>query len=271
MRQLRSLALATVLASAACSDGNGPGEDAVFTSVSVGRTFACTLTEVATAYCWGARLGDQLTLDSEPRAYGGGQRFRQLSVAQGLFGSYVCGLAEAGTLCQGGLLVGFDSFEPFSEELAPLEHEVALDTMVTASTHFCGLTEAGTAWCWGDLNLGMRGTGEPEGRNWNLEPNTVAGGLSFRTIGAGLSHSCGHDRGRRGLLLGRGGAIGGSLRHPRSEWRQLRVGSRHRCAMCPCAGAHRPGRGGEGPVRRCDHDLRAHARRPTLVLGSAAR
>lgn len=37
----------------------------------------------------------------------------------------------------------------------------------------------------------MRGTGEPEGRNWNLEPNTVAGGLSFNTIGAGLSHSCG--------------------------------------------------------------------------------
>ncbi len=83
MRQLRSLALAIVLASAACSDGNGPSEDAVFTSVSVGRAFACALTEVATAYCWGARLGDLSTLDSEPRAYGGGQRFRQLSVAQG--------------------------------------------------------------------------------------------------------------------------------------------------------------------------------------------
>jgi alpha-tubulin suppressor-like RCC1 family protein len=176
----------------ACSDGSGPEEDsAVFRQVSVGDASVCAVTESGAGYCWGRTFGDFAESDSVPTRYGGNQNFLQLSAAQGIFGNYVCGLAaQAGTLCQGIMLVGYDIGYEISSTLAPLAHDIALDTVATSSSHFCGLTDQGIAWCWGDLNVGMRGTGQPEGSAWSLEPNQVAGGLTFSTIGAGVSHTC---------------------------------------------------------------------------------
>ena len=183
------LALAT-----ACSDGAGPDPDSdSFRQLSVGESRICALVESGAAYCWGKAFNVQdLTSDSVPTRYGGDVTFTQLSSAQGIFGDYVCGLSAAGTiLCQGILLVNYDGGASISTVLTPLDHQVPVDTLATGSTHFCGLTSAGAAWCWGDLNAGMRGTGQPEGANWSLQPNQVAGGLIFTSIGAGVSHTCG--------------------------------------------------------------------------------
>jgi alpha-tubulin suppressor-like RCC1 family protein len=189
----RPLASALLLLFAACSDGAGPDPDTdLFRQVSVGDQRVCALVESGAGYCWGKSFDDPALSDSLPTRYGGDLLFRQLSSAQGIFGDYVCGLSTTGgTLCQGVLLVGYDFGYFISETLAPLAHDVPVDTLATATSHFCGLTSTGAGWCWGDLNAGMRGTGQPEGAAWSVEPNQVAGGLAFASIGAGVSHTCG--------------------------------------------------------------------------------
>jgi alpha-tubulin suppressor-like RCC1 family protein len=188
-----SLRLASaLLLLTACSDGAGPDPDSdAFRQVSVGDSRVCALVQSGAGYCWGKAFDDPGRSDSVPTRYGASIVFSQLSSAQGIFGDYVCGLSTVGTLCQGTLLVNYDFGAAISPTLSPLTHPVPVDTLATGSTHFCGLTSAGAAWCWGDLNAGMRGTGEPEGANWSLEPNEVAGGLAFTSIGAGVSHTCG--------------------------------------------------------------------------------
>jgi len=189
-RRLASALLALVTA---CSDGAGPDPDTdSFRRVSVGDSRVCALLESGVGYCWGKAFDDPVRSDSVATRYGGDLVFSQLSSAQGIFGDYVCGLSTTGvTLCQGVLLVGYDFGYFISPTLAPLAHQVPVDTLATGTSHFCGLTSAGAAWCWGDFNAGMRGSGRPEGATWSLEPNRVANGLAFTSIGAGVSHTCG--------------------------------------------------------------------------------
>jgi alpha-tubulin suppressor-like RCC1 family protein len=164
--------------------------------------------ESGAGYCWGKAFDDPLRSDSVPTRYGGNLVFSQLSSAQGIFGDYVCGLSTGGTVCQGTMLVNYDFGAEISPTLSPLTHQIPLDTLATSSTHFCGLTSAGAAWCWGDLNAGMRGTGQPEGANWSLEPNEVAGGLVFTSIGAGVSHTCGTTAEGNVFCWGTGSRLG---------------------------------------------------------------
>lgn len=153
---MRPMILALLMLSA-CSDASGPGDesDDPFRQVSVGETRVCAVGESGAGYCWGLAFDDPARSDSVPVRYGGDRSFRQLSPANGIFGDYTCGLAaDAGTLCQGSFLVNIDVGGLISSTLAPMANDVPLDTIATSSTHFCGLTDAGAAWCWGDLNAG---------------------------------------------------------------------------------------------------------------------
>jgi alpha-tubulin suppressor-like RCC1 family protein len=205
------LAPALLVLVAACSDGTGADPDTdLFRQVSVGDHQVCALVESGAAYCWGSSFDDDpFKSDSVPTRYGGDLRFLQLSSAQGIFGDYVCGLSTTGgILCQGILLVGYDFGYTISSALAPLASQVPVDTLATSSSHFCGLTSGGAAWCWGDLNAGMRGTGLPEGADWSLQPNEVAGGLVFASIGAGVAHSCGRTAEGAVFCWGTGSRLG---------------------------------------------------------------
>jgi len=189
---MRPIILALLILSA-CSDGSGPGDesDDPFQQVSVGETRVCAVVESGAGYCWGLSFADRERSDSVPTRYGGDQLFRQLSPASGIFGDYICGLATgAGTLCQGFFLVNIDAGGLISSTLASVANDVPLDTIATSSTHFCGLTDAGAAWCWGDFNAGVRGTDELDPAGWSLLPNLVQGDLTFTSIGAGVSHTC---------------------------------------------------------------------------------
>lgn len=71
---------------------------------------------------------------------------------------------------------------------------------LTAGNHStCGLTPAGTAYCWGDnffgqLGLGELGIGSGLRPGWTpaaVGPLPVAGGLTFASISAGSWHTCG--------------------------------------------------------------------------------
>ncbi len=173
-----------------CSDSTSPGDSRdVFRQVSVGAARVCAVVETGRGYCWG-RTFDFVGSDSVPTAFGGNWRFRQLRAAGGPFGSYACGLTGSATVCQGYVTVNTDMGVPISQEPAELENDVLMATLGAGDTHFCGLDPTGAAWCWGDLNEGVRGTGQPES-DWSLQPNAVAGGLTFTSIGAGSLHTCG--------------------------------------------------------------------------------
>lgn len=60
---------------------------------------------------------------------------------------------------------------------------------ISAGTGFtCGLTETGTAYCWGENASGELGDGTTTDR---LTPTPVGGGLTFASVSAGGSHACG--------------------------------------------------------------------------------
>lgn len=54
--------------------------------------------------------------------------------------------------------------------------------------HTCGITAAGTAYCWGRNNSGQLGIGNTTDTN---TPVAVSGGLTFRSLALGELHSCG--------------------------------------------------------------------------------
>ena len=65
---------------------------------------------------------------------------------------------------------------------------VALGSAI--NRHRCGITEDGTAYCWGFGANGELGTG---GTGSSSVPAQVAGGIAFRAVASGISHSCGLD------------------------------------------------------------------------------
>ena len=64
--------------------------------------------------------------------------------------------------------------------------QVALTTITVGSAHACGLTTAGTAFCWGANDVGQLGIGTAE----RVDAGPVASTLVFSSISAGASHTC---------------------------------------------------------------------------------
>src|SRR5690606_28116885 len=62
-------------------------------------------------------------------------------------------------------------------------------SMATGYYHTCGLTEDGTAWCWGRNNKGQLGAGAA-GNDVNLSVK-VATALRFKEITLGWAFTCG--------------------------------------------------------------------------------
>jgi alpha-tubulin suppressor-like RCC1 family protein len=63
----------------------------------------------------------------------------------------------------------------------------ALVSISTKTSHVCGLTAGGEAWCWGDNSTGQLGDDTSEPRNG---PVRVAGDARFSAISVGMLFSC---------------------------------------------------------------------------------
>jgi hypothetical protein len=181
--------LALVLAG--CSDGSGPGDGTsdAFRQVSVGPAHVCAIVDSGAGYCWGQGF-NFADSDSFPVRFGGDRRFTHLVAASGPFGGYVCGLTGSATVCRGVVTVNIDVGAVVSAEAGELEHDLPLVSLAAGDTHFCGLTDGGVAWCWGDKAAGVRGSGLP-GSDYSFVPNPVAGDLHFSRLAAGWASTCG--------------------------------------------------------------------------------
>src|SRR5688572_11533703 len=76
-----------------------------------------------------------------------------------------------------------------SDSTGPGEHETALTFVrMSAGANFsCGLTENGTAYCWGLNDKGQLGDGTT---STSLKPMKVATSAKFTTIASGQRHTC---------------------------------------------------------------------------------
>jgi alpha-tubulin suppressor-like RCC1 family protein len=154
----------------------------------------CALTVDGDAYCWGLNADGQVgdgtifTNPAEPVAVGGALKFHSLTAGH----HYTCGLSTEGTAhCWGDNTNGQLGDETQNQRLMParVAGGLTLESLAAGGEHTCGITSQGAAYCWGSAlfsQLGslFAGISSPE-------PTAVVGGLRFRTITAGYSHSCG--------------------------------------------------------------------------------
>jgi len=179
-------------------------------TLDVGNWAVCGLDAAQALYCWGSKGdagngpgGEDLL---EPTRSGNGELFSAVSLGS----LYSCGLAPNGQArCwgqrdlmgeQGQGSARVTSLTPAPVLGAPrvLSSIDADDNNASAKTT-CGLTPAGEAWCWGSNETGQLGATSTEMCVFTSSltyacsptPLRVTGGISFRQVAVGDSHTCG--------------------------------------------------------------------------------
>jgi alpha-tubulin suppressor-like RCC1 family protein len=167
---------------------------ATWTAVSVGDEFTCGIQTGGALFCWGAnnygQLGNGTTTDYHaPKQVPGILNWTAISAG----GGYACGVdASAALWCWGDNTYGELGDSTLTERDSPTS--IAGGGMWTTvavssdSSHACGVRTDGTAWCWGQNELGQLGDGTA---NDSYVP--VATGMSLRQVAVGGIHSCGID------------------------------------------------------------------------------
>ncbi|NBT26267.1 MAG: hypothetical protein EBT09_06875, partial [Actinobacteria bacterium] len=180
-----------------------------FASLSAAGQHTCGLVASGAAYCWGNNSHGQLGNGTAGENWGdSANRMVPVAVTGGLtFTSIVagryhtCGLTLASTAycwgdnSNGQLGDGTTGGGNLTSRTAPVAVTGGLTftSLVAGLSYTCGLVSVGTAYCWGsnpwgNLGDGTTGTDRPT-------PVAVTGGLTFTSLVAGQSHTCGLSSG----------------------------------------------------------------------------
>ncbi|HEY0155331.1 MAG TPA: hypothetical protein VGB92_25175 [Longimicrobium sp.] len=228
-----------------------------FEQISSGGEQSCGLTADGNAYCWGVNHSRQLgngtsTSSMRPVAVHGGIRFSTLVAGW----SSTCGIAVDDALyCWGSV----NGATPVLAGGGMKFKSVSL-----GGSHACGVDIEGRGYCWGEAMGGRLGISGAGGYLVVTVPTEVSGGLRFKSIGAGSSHTCGltveseiycwgeANHGRLGTVLQSSPMVFfesvpiRSLRGMRFE--SLSVGYTHACALSTSGGAYCWGREEHGEL-----------------------
>jgi alpha-tubulin suppressor-like RCC1 family protein len=242
-----------------------------FRQVSAGHHHTCGVTMDYRAYCWGwngseagyyGALGDGTTTKRlKPVPVAGGHQFRQVSA--GYFSTCGVSYPDNRAYCWGSNWSGQLGDGTVMERRTPVAVAGTLRfrQVSTGGSHTCGTTPDNQAYCWGSNAAGMIGDSTTVFRR--KTPTAVAGGLLFRQVSAGDSHTCGVTTDDRAFCWGSNyvGQIGdgkttSSRRWPRAvigalRFREVIAGSAHSCGQTTtnlgyCWGAFRAGELGDG-------------------------
>ncbi len=174
--------------------------DKGFVELGAGGNYSCARTDGGEVWCWGTmKEGDTLAPNTlttaNPVRIGGAQTYDSLTAG----GTHAC-VSKMGesieTYCWGDAKdgrLGNDAFVATSTPVLALTPEPLLQ-VAAGSTHSCGLTEAGKAYCWGsnDSESGTTfqlGLGDDDFSGFKATPTPVATTRSFSWIGTS-SFSC---------------------------------------------------------------------------------
>lgn len=258
-----------------------------FASLSAGQSYSCGLTPGGGAYCWGdnrhGKLGNGSTTSSNvPIPVSGGLTFAFLRAGT----DHTCGVTRTGqAYCWGVNRFGelgnrsttetcpnvFGDPVPCSTRPVPVSGGLTFASAHPARLHTCGVTPAGSAYCWGYNGAGLLGTIEVTescggvDRDFTCSPTPVpvSGGLTFASLSAGNTHTCGVVRdgqaycwgvnswGVLGRSLGQGGpistptpgAVSGGL-----TFSAVTAGYQHSCGIAAGGAAHCWGFGFSGAL-----------------------
>ena len=162
-----------------------------FTALVASDGYACGLTPTGVGYCWGLGSAGVLgngghTSTPIPVAVSGGLAFTSITAG----GFDACGLTASGdAYCWGNNSfgdVGDGTAIPRTVPTA-VAGGVRFTNLLMGREHACGVATSGTAYCWGENDFGSLGDGTTTHR---FTP-TAVGGLKFRTVSIGDSHTCG--------------------------------------------------------------------------------
>lgn len=229
--------------------------------VVAGEFYACAIRTGGAMACWGMNsygvLGDGSTWSrSTP-----GQVSLYSDWTTAATEIHTCAIRIGGTLwCWGhGYYGGLGNGETLDRSL-PTQVGTATrwSAIHVGLYHSCGIND-GRLYCWGRNSSGQLGTGSLTATE-ALSPVQVGTGVSWESIGGGLSHTCAIDR--SGALYCWGGNSGGQLgtvsgwssipvRVGSAAWRGVSGGAAHTCGVASdsslwCWGDNRYGQLGLG-------------------------
>ena len=252
-----------------------------FASITVGASTVCALSFQGDVYCWGRNrtggLGTGGTGDtSSPTLVTGGLSFVQIDAGHasnegGWFDGFACGVTDqAEAYCWGHNLYGQLGNGTSGNDIGYpvlVAADLSWSSVVAARDHACGLTETGTAYCWG-RNGGRLGNGA--GQPDSDVPVPVSGGHTYTRLAAGLWNTCGvaadgtnycwhSNDGLPGPLLVEPTPIPGTV-----ELERIDPALGHLCGVSAAGDGYCWGRNGYGQLGVADTLARAE---PTLVTG----
>jgi alpha-tubulin suppressor-like RCC1 family protein len=220
-------------------------EGFAFVAITTGGLHSCGLTAAGAAYCWGyngvGSLGSGNLEDSwRPVPVSGGLTFATIKAGN----NHTCGLTTTGTAyCWGWNYWGQLGSSGQGSSAVPLAVSggITFAELTTAQANTCGLTKDGAAYCWGwngDGELGV-GTFGPS----SATPLPVSGGLTFTSIAAVGTHTCGLTRSGSVYCWGTNGddELGNGIEHGSSavpvrvasnlNFSAVGAGLSHSCAL----------------------------------------
>jgi alpha-tubulin suppressor-like RCC1 family protein len=168
----------------------------LLTAIAAGKRFACGLTQVGAALCWGnaqfvagpvsGPLCNDGPCSSLATLAGGGTDWAISQIPYA--GPFFVSLSAGGQTCaleQGGRAFcwGVDTFVP-----TPVATALRFSSISVGASHVCGLTTDGVAYCWGTNGAGELGTGSVGPTQ--PAPAAVAGQRRYSSISAGESSTC---------------------------------------------------------------------------------
>ncbi len=187
-----------------------------FSAVTAGPFLTCGLTTSGAPYCWGSWADRFTSSSSVPVAVPGGHEFSAVTVGGWLGPPHACGLTTTGAVyCWGnnyfgqlgdGTTSGPEYCLGWGCRSVPVAVVGGLSFAAVSAggDHTCGLTTGGTAYCWGDNEVGGQlGDGSYISKSI---PVAVAGGLTFSTVSAGMLHTCGLTTSGAAYCWGHNGA-----------------------------------------------------------------
>jgi hypothetical protein len=159
-----------------------------FESIATGSGHTCGIVDVGDVYCWGygeyGQLGDAAgDTVTAPVRLTTNERFRSLSA----FWLYTCGIGiEGGAWCWGGIAASNARYNDPVRRWAP---ELAFVALATGHYHVCGIATDGATYCWGFNDDAQFGDGTVD-EGFTESPHRVSGSHAFRSLSAGVGHTC---------------------------------------------------------------------------------